>query len=183
VREADHPLSSVVLVELNLYFTVSYYCPWKNFVCWHFWRVRYFLKFSAHFIVNKYIDLCTIVKRKCSLPTCLTGACRSDVQANIQVSGCYFQIITFVESEKASAKLMSASLYASLVNVSPCIRLHIKSSDSVARVCQSWLSHHLTFVCCTLSLPSLEAFKRALKAELLRRSYSNAHYWQQQRWH
>lgn len=96
--------------------------------------------------MNKYTDLHTIVNCKCNSPTCLTGACRSDVQAKIQVGGCYCQIITFVESEKASAKLMSASLYTSLVNVSPCIRLHVKSSDSVARVCQSCLS---TMLCST----------------------------------
>ena len=33
------------------------------------------------------------------------------------------------------------------------------------------------------SLPSLEAFKRALKTELFRRSYGNAHHRQQYHWH
>jgi len=49
------------------------------------------------------------------------------------------QIITFVESEKTAAKLMSTSMYASLVNVSPCIRLHFKSDDALTRVCGSQL--------------------------------------------
>jgi len=35
---------------------------------------------------------------------------------------------------------MSTSMYASLVNVSPCIRLHFKSDYSVTRVCRSRLT-------------------------------------------
>jgi len=45
---------------------------------------------------------------------------------------------------------------------------------------QIWgLVHHVE----CLSLPSLGAFKRALKTELFRRSYGNANYQPQQHWH